>query len=183
MADPTSEAHQAGGRLIADPTNATAPDYGGTVLGTMQEVALLPAFRAEEITNEEDGTEVDSLTYLGEEWVCVCVLRDLDLDALRVLFPNTTLVGGFRRIFFPGAAFTIGQDMRDRAVKLFLAPHDDEVEPAFLLAEAIPIPGESIVLNFSSYEDLSIAFAFRGVRPASGAMVDIDKASTIAGGF
>ena len=184
MALPNEQAHQAGGLLIADPTNATPPSFGGTVLGTLREVALVPTWRAEEITNEEDGAEVDGITYLGEEWVCTTVLSNFDTDALATLFPNTSLAAPFRRIFYPGATFTIGQDLRDRKVKLFLAPFDPDLEAGFLLTEAVPIPGEGAVLEFSAYTDVAIAITFRGMSPAGGgAMIDINDSDTLAAGF
>ena len=77
--------------------------------------------------------------------MCTTVLSNFDTDALATLFPNTSLSAPFRRIFYPGPAFTIGQDLRDRKVKLFLAPFDPDLEAGFLLAEAVPIPGEGAI--------------------------------------
>ena len=46
----------AGAWLIRDPTDLSAgasPSYGGTVLGTVQSMALVPTYRVEPIVAEE----------------------------------------------------------------------------------------------------------------------------------
>lgn len=165
----------AGGRLILTPTDlGTAPNYGGTQLGTVQDVALTCVTRTAPIVAEEYGGEVVDEIYMGEEWVCTAILRNFDPDAITAIFPNTSAGtvdhpgpgGNHPTITYPGSTIAIGDLYSGKEQIILYAPDDVSNHPGFLLYAAIPRPDPEPI-RFGHYDDLAVMVTWLCIRDSS----------------
>ncbi len=152
MAAPdVTKTHWTQGRLAA----------GGTILGHVESIRLVPTTRSYQLTMEEYGGEGGDVVEFGHDWVCVALIRGWDQDALNTVFASTS----GDRVTEPG--ITIGSMGSGRAVSLVYTP-DDSSDEGFTLNVAIPQIQASHELNFSILSPLTIGVVFTAIRNGSG---------------
>lgn len=171
----------AGGRLIQNPADTTsAPNYGGTVLGTIQAFAIERITRSDGITGEEFGGELVDSVYLGEEIIVTAELRVWDVDGLTAFFPNIAAgTGTIPNISYPGT-IEAGDLWTDKGSVLMYVPDDVTAHPALVVFNALPIPEDSQQLTFSHFDDLFVDITFVGVRNAANKVYVIADLQDIA---
>ena len=175
MAAPTeTNVYRAAGQLCINPTNlGVAFPHGGTSLGLVSEARLRSATRSFTVRAEEYGSEVTEEIHLGRDWVCAVTVKGWDNDTLGTIFPNTAAGGssGVEVISEPGGKDP-GTLLTGNAVKLCFSPFESQ-HPGFLVYRAIPNVERSGRLRFQVARSLSFMAVFRGVRDASGRVVQI----------
>lgn len=171
MAAPDEELLLAGGTLIAAPTNVnTPPEYGGTILGTMQSVGIEETGRTAPILAEEYGGEEVDAIFKGSEYVCTTVMANWDDDALSRVFPGFAS-GAYS---YPNATLAPGGLMSSRGVLLMFAPADVSRHPGFKLYRAVPLPEGSAML-WSGVEPLMVVTTWLGYRDTNEKLVKLAK--------
>ena len=155
----------AGGWLIRDPTDLSAgasPNYGGTVLGTVQSVALIPTYRVEPIISEETGEDADGI-YMGQEGVLTVILRNYDADGLSAIFPGVSPGIDGPVLDYPGGV-PVGSLWSDQGMVLYMAAKRPD-HPGLMLYNALPRP-DAERINFGAYDDWSVLATWVGIRDA-----------------
>jgi len=136
---------------------------GGTQLGLVHDIRLIPTDRVEDVLAEEYGGEATETVFLGREWAIACLLRNYDADALNARF-GPSAVGGV--LADPGS-FTAGALMTSTAKTYTFTPNDP-ANPAITLYFAAPDGTRSGELPFDGRDELSYLAVFRGYREAAG---------------
>ena len=168
MAAPAEISGTIGGELILNPTSATGPAYGGTRLGTIQDVHLLHAVRVDEVTAEEHGGEVWDGIYKGEEWAGACDLANADVDGLQQAFYETVAgSGGTRQVVYPTSTFVAGKLRSAKAVGLLFAPREAATKLAVRCFAAALLPQEVRRFRFGYRGETRYRIAFLGLRDSS----------------
>lgn len=148
------------GRLSFGGTSlATAWPHGGTGLGVVDQIRVLPNRKLGFVKDEGYG-RTSSVIDLGEEWWLFAILRGFDADAVEKVFPATRAgaVSGKRGIFYPGTTFRPGTAIT--SVKLIFTP-DDEFNHRFLVMRAaVPAAQEQTELLHEVSDEFKIPVVF-----------------------
>lgn len=170
MAAPDVEKVQgATGRLVLNPSNLSLSfPYGGTALGLVANVALMPIERRFLNTAEEYGGMVVEEYDMGRDWLMSCSVRGFDAALLNFMFPNVTS-GGVTETLTQNR----GAAMSARSGVLLFAPRDS-THYGFILYRALPRVKESGRMPFSVHERTSFAAIFRAIPDSAGRDINLD---------
>ncbi len=157
-------AQMAGGRLFYGVTDlSTAAPYGGTELGLVSSVFVIPPQGVFHLPMEEDGSTVRSI-YTGGDAVAGCLLDTFDVDAVQALFPGDAAGADTGRIVtFPSK---VGQTA-ETVANLLYAPTNSE-HNGWFMPIAQPALEEQRRLWFSHRRWLTFPVIFRSHADASG---------------
>lgn len=159
------------GRLAISPTDlGTAYPHGGTDLGAVTSVMVLPGIETVDIRAEEFGGEVVETILAGQNPVLVADLRQwLDSDAAGTTWPNTSTT----KVLHPSSN-RAGYKMSGDAVSVIFTPDNTTAHPAVLFYKAIPIARPEAELPLSVTREMRHPVAFKGIRNGSGLTYEID---------
>ena len=177
MAAPDEELILLGGELILDPASTTPPAFGGTRLGTIQEIALELVFVTDELEGDEYGGEVVDELARYEEWAGSAVIAGWDPDAVTA-FPPSVASGSGSVPVVTAPGLTPGTWWATQAHGLLLAPTDSR-RPGFYLPNAVLRPDRSARLQFSHYDEGRLLVSFRGFRNASNVKAKLGQVADL----
>lgn len=170
MAGPdVTKVQRGAGRLVKDPTDLSiAFPHGGTALGVVHDVRLVPVTRVAGLLGEEYGNKRVEEYQLGRDWVATGLVRAFDDDLLSTILtsPSSGLV--LEALSAPNK----GIAGSTRSVKLLFSPYDTTKYHGFLLYRAIPRPREMARINFG-FGGNTWVVAFVGIPDATGREVAI----------
>lgn len=161
------------GRLYKDPTDATLGDpntapFGGTALGLIQSVALIPTrVREFQIPMGEYGGEGGDVVEHGSDYLAIGLLRGFDADNLGAIFASVSAgaVTGDPLVTLPG--ITPGSMASARGYKLAYVPLD-EANRGWIAYLALPSLRESQEITYRVQQPNTIAVVWRLVRGSGG---------------
>jgi hypothetical protein len=164
--------HYPQGRLFLNPTDGTlaspnSAPFGGTALGLVESVALVPVVRSFTITMEEYGSEAGDVVELGNDWVMTCVMTGWDDDTISTVFASTATGAGAGDELVTEPGITPGQMGSSRAVKIAFVP-DDPTDRGFIIYRALPMLEESKELTYNVRQPQALGLVFRCMRDANG---------------
>ena len=163
---PTSASLNVPGRLFANPANLISPPFGGTALGLVKALTLLPGKRRRVITAEEHGHEISEVIENGELVVATFVTVGIDNEMADTLFPNTAVGGsGNRVISYPPT--NVGTKGSDRSIVILFAPRNLTDHPAWILYKALPMLDETAEFQANLDEEGAWGGIFYGTRDAT----------------
>lgn len=139
------------GRLSIAPSSVSSGSYpwGGTALGVVDEVALVPNQSVYWIRAEEHGGLPAEGVRVSERWMLVATLRTYDADALGKLFPDKG-TGTTTQHPTVGSAMTVGSKVSARAVVLVFTPDDVDHHPMVVFHQAYPAVEEAARIALSA---------------------------------
>ena len=160
------------GRLFIGCTDGTlaAPNtapFGGTALGLVESIALVPVVRSFTLTMEEFGSEAGDVVELGNDWVMTCTVTGWDDDTISTVFASTGTGAGAGDELITEPGITPGQMGSSRAVKVCFVP-DDASDRGFILYRALPMLEESKDLTYNVRQPSALGLVFRCMKNASG---------------
>jgi len=146
MAARGSEGIWASGTLIQGASSVTGPTYGGTILGTMQEVTLIVDDILVPLPHPEYGDRAGDYLIMGQEIILSTLISDWDPDAVAAAFPNVAAgsvshpKSGNIPVVTWGPTLTtgVGDLLSARASTLLLVPKDSARHPGLFIYEALP---------------------------------------------
>lgn len=152
------------GRLIASPTDLTAPPfYGGTELGILKAQIFKPNAQVGPITAEEFAdAKVDGI-YAGYNGVFSGVLRTFDLELLtRIAYEVAEGLDGGAMWTYTATGDTTraGRLLSEKAIVLLFAPLAPAVHEGLLLLEALPMLQEAHEIQVSKRFDWGLGVAW-----------------------
>lgn len=167
------------GRLSIAPTALGVFPHGGTALGIVRAIEIIPNIKYHPVTAEEYGGIVVDQVLASESWVLAALLRSLDDDAIANLFPNTAAgsVSQRRVINAPGTV-RAGSLRAASAVKLVFTPDSPDL-PFVVLYRAIPMVDEAAKLTMAAGDALEIGVVFHAVYDGSTRMVSMGRAEDL----
>lgn len=137
------------GRLAYGCSNlAAAWPHGGTGLGLVGQVFVIPQRKWLAIDAEETGSAVEVL-WLGGDVVVGFTLEGWDEDAVAVIHPNTATTSSRTVIEWPGSDVGVGSPMTPLTNVVF-TPHDTTNGKGFVLYKAVAVPDLNAELAFSA---------------------------------
>lgn len=158
-----------GGRLAYGCTNlATAWPHGGTGLGLVGQVTLLPQSRWVAIDQEETNSPV-AVQWLGGGVVVALTLETPDDDALAVLNPGGSLSSTKATVSWPGSA--VAGTLLTPLTNVVFTPNNQTDGRAFVLYRAVPVPEVNQALVFNAGKFLEVPFVLVGVNDGTGTNV------------
>lgn len=131
----------------------TWPHTGGTGLGLVGSIYIIPQRRWRGLVQEETGS-ASEVQWLGGDVVVGFTARQWDQDAKRFIFPNTTTVSSERVIEWPGSTIPPGAAV-PTFTNLVFTPRNPE-HPGIIIYKAAPVPDLNAELYFSAYKHLEI---------------------------
>lgn len=168
------------GRLIKAPTDlASAPAYGGTILGAVKDFRVDAGIRNARINAWELARTQEVIIIHGDA-AASFVMREWEKDPISALFPGSTSAGsGARRnVDIPSTSLPSGSRLSTSALcgaYLFVADRVDE-HPSALLFNAIPlIEATEVSLRFSVRYELGVEFFILGLTDGSGRAAKIGR--------
>ncbi len=159
-----NSAQLAGGRLFYGVDDATivAP-YGGTELGLVASVFVVPPLGVIHLPMEEDGSTTRTI-YIGGDAVAGALLPTFDANAVAALYPGAaTGTEGGPIIAYPGKVGQTGEVLTN----LLFVP-TNPAHNAWLMPLAQPATDEQSRLWFSHRRWLRFPVIFRSHADASG---------------
>lgn len=130
------------GRLCYTPTDLTLPfPHGGTSLGVVRQIVVLPNVNHKEVGLDPHGGEPGEVVYLGSRPRLVATFRGFDVDAVSKLFPYSATTPATqpagRVIQHPGTKRegTLGSSS---SISLLFSADNPE-HPSALFYKAIPV--------------------------------------------
>jgi len=160
------------GRLCYGPTSLdTAYPHGGTSIGSVHKVAIVPVQTRKEIKNEAFGQEVSEVIWCGENMVLAAVVRQYDAEAVALLFPNTSIGSVTQQRVISGPTTSTNRPgfmLSEKAVVLLFSPLDPDRTPAILFYRAIPMMEESARMELALQKRFEIGTVFISTRDATG---------------
>jgi hypothetical protein len=141
------------GKLILSPTNSTAPNYGGTVLGAINRVQFDTGIRYVRHYFSELG-KTGEVSAVQKDALFRFALRGWDDDSLAAFFPSYSAgvvnIGGGQ-----------GPLAATKAKRLLYAPDRPSEHPGVLLLNAVPmIDANEQSLRFSILFEFNIYISF-----------------------
>lgn len=153
----------AAGTLIWNPTSLAAGVLvGGTVLGIVTGIRLIPIQRSFVNTAEEYGGKPVEEYEMGRDWICSGEVRGFTSDVLGIIFPVEA--GG---VVTETLAQSGGKALSLRSAVLLFRPNDP-THDGFILRRALPRVRESARMPFSVHDRTSFAAIFRGIPDSGG---------------
>jgi hypothetical protein len=152
------------GTLIVNPTNTTAPSYGGTVLGSIQRVHFDTGIRYARSYYDEIG-RTGEIIAVQKDAMFEFTLRGYDDDALDKFFPSRS-----------GDVISVGNGQgamsASRAEKYLWAADRPTEHPSILLLNAIPLlPVNEQSLRFSILFELNFSVSLIALPASVGAPI------------
>lgn len=156
-----------GGRLVANPTDFDSPETNcdGTLLGTVQNIAIKVTRKIDPITAAEWGSAMVDGILLDEEVELSGTFTTWDEDAVaNWAYGGVVGSGSVPTLTIPGAYGSLVETALSPS--LLWLPNDPTVHPAFYLYNAVPweLPKK---MFFSGRKPLVVEARFIGVRDAS----------------
>ena len=163
------------GTLIWNPTSlALGVLVGGTTLGIVADIRLIPVQRSFINRAEEYGSKAVQEYDMGRDWICSGEVRGNTSDVLDVIFPVEA--GG---VVTEALAQSGGKRLSLRSAVLLFKPRDP-LHDGFILRRALPRVAESARMPFSVHERTSFAVIFRGIPDAGGADIAFGPYASLA---
>ena len=137
------------GRLAYGCTDlSTAWPHGGTGLGLVGQVFLIPQRRWAALPAEETGAAVEVI-WLGGDVVVGFTLEGWDEDAVAVLHPNTSTSSSRTIVEWPGTDVPVGGPLTPLTNVVF-TPYDTTNGKGFVIYKAVAVPDLNAELRFSA---------------------------------
>lgn len=145
------------GKLIANPSNGTGPDYGGTILGAITKAQFDTGIRYAKHYYDEIG-RTGEISAIQKDGLFRFALRSVaDADAMSDFFPNSA--GGVTNI---GGG--TGLMSATKAGSYLWAPDRPNLHPGILLLNAVPlIQANEQSLRMSILFDCQVYVALLGL--------------------
>lgn len=166
------------GSLCINPTDLSADfPHGGTSLGLVRAISVLPNQRSVPLTAEEYGGETVEEVELGRSWTLTAAVRSFDDDVLALVFPNTEAGAstGSTVVNDPGTtdAERPGHLLSTRSVVLLFSPDDLQNHKMVLFYRALPLVDDALELTFSLGEETTLGVVFKAIRDGSNRMMSL----------
>lgn len=113
-------------------------DFGGVPLGAVNRIGSNYGMDHANVIADEYGQTV-SVIHIQRDFEVSFALRDWDPATLAVLFPNTVLSSGSRRLEFPGATVQSGRRLELLTSTTVLFVPDRAEHMGWLLYNAVPL--------------------------------------------
>jgi len=167
-----------GGRLAYGCTDLTAAwPHGGTGLGTIGQVYLVPQKRWAPLDQEETNSPSEVL-WLGGPVVVGLTIEGWDDAAIAVLHPNTAASGGRAIVEWPGSDVVPGAAV-PTITNVVFTPWDTTNGKGFVLYKVAPVPDTNAELFFASGRYLEQACLLIGLPDASERVGKLGKFSDL----
>lgn len=168
------------GNIVVDPSwsGSLDPDsfpWGGTVLGDVEGVSLIPFHEGFTVWAEEYGEPIEQLEAL-EDWGVGCFFRGWDDDAIASLMPDPSQgdVTQHWGIEMPGTVLP-GDRMTDRGRVLVFSPLNPRDVPGFVFRNALPVLETVRSFVFQHQEQLGVPIVFRCLRNDAGKIGEVKR--------
>jgi hypothetical protein len=168
------------GRLSHTPTSlATAYPHGGTALGTVGSLDLVPRETPFAVTAEEWGGTPSEFVSGGTIWLLEAKLREFDADALSILFPgyaSGARGGPTLQIRAATNASRAGQNLGALLSRvLVFTPDAVDDFPLVIFRRAVPAIAESAKLAFRGNEAGTIACCWYATPDSNAKIADVGR--------
>lgn len=167
------------GRLAIAPSNLSLVwPHGGTGLGAVNGVRLKRFGGCWPATAEAKGGAPVEYLEAGESWALAATVRTDQDDAIRRIFPNTSVgTTSQRRVVSAPGSVHAGDWVSDRSVVLVFTPDGathaksatapDVDAPFVLLYRALPLIAADVEIPLELGEDFAIDVVFHGIPDSS----------------
>lgn len=176
------------GQLILNPTDLTgSTPFGGTLLGSVRDMAFRIGNQAQFIIAEEWGGAVEEVILGKDEAKFACVFRSWDEDVLAAVIPHSSAgsVTGLRLIVNQPGKDDSSTTRPGRALspsfgaKLCFAPRAADRHPFIVLYNAVPAVEASFELSLSIGLEFALGVVWHGAVDASARVYAIGRREDI----
>lgn len=164
---------RAPGKMVWNPTANPSDDvdaypYGGTELGAVKGIYLVPFDDGFTVWAEEYGEPADQLEPL-RDWGIGFVARGWDDDVLPICFANTgeDTISQHTYVSLHGSQSPGMSALDDRGGKLLFVPENPIAAPGFIAYNAVAVLESNAAMHFAWSRDLEVPVVFRMFRDGS----------------
>jgi hypothetical protein len=166
------------GRLAYGCTDlSTAWPHGGTGLGTVGKVFVVPQRRWKALAAEETGAAVEVL-WLGGDVVVGFTMVGWDEDAAAVVNPNSSTSNGKTVVEWPGSDVVVGAPVAT-ITNLVFTPWDQTNGKGFVVYKAAAMPDLNAELAFSAGAFLEVPAVVVAIPDGSDRLGKLGKFSEL----
>lgn len=169
---------RAPGKVISTPTDladaAGTGEYGGTIIGSIKLVVLVPLGRPYVVECEGRG-EASDILEANKKYVVHLFLRGWDKSAVLSLLAGGYAAGATtgNAVWTEPGSKTPGQSATGRALTWLFAPDDTHNHPALIIRAGIPDFTDGAEIAFQRGEEFGLSMSIECLRNATNQILDL----------